>query len=156
MSGQLVLGLRVLLAVSLYLFLCLTLWLIWLDLKQAGFRALRTKIPPLHLEVRPSGADPFFRAYTQAEFTAGRDPGCELRIEDEAVSARHAKLSFHHAQWWIEDLHSTNGTNLNQSRLMTATVLTDGDEIRCGKTSVIVRLRADASVPKATSEERHD
>ena len=157
MSGQLVLVLRVLLAIALYLFLCLTLWLIWQDLKRAGLQVMRPKAPPLRVEIRTGGANPLFRAYSQAEITLGRDPGCELRIEDEAISARHAKFSFHHGQWWIEDLHSTNGTSLNQSKLTTAAVLTSGDEIRCGKAILVVRLNTDAALePAAAAEERHD
>jgi hypothetical protein len=156
MSGQVVLVIRVLLTAALYLFLCLTLWLIWQDMKQAGFQLRRPKVPPLRLEVRAPGADPFFRAYTQAEITLGRDPHCELQIADDAVSARHAKLSFHHAQWWIEDLHSTNGTSLNHGKLNMATVLTNGDEIQCGQASVLVRLSTDAAATETAAEERYD
>ena len=157
MSGQLVLVLRVLLALALYLFLCLTLWLIWQDLRRAGFEAMRPKIPPLRLQVHTVGADPLFRAYTQPEVTLGRDPICELWLEDEAISARHAKFSYHHGQWWIEDLNSTNGTSLNRSRLTTATVLTNGDEIRCGKAILLVGLHPRAGPAQATiPQERHD
>jgi predicted component of type VI protein secretion system len=156
MSGQLVLVLRVLLALALYLFLCLTLWMIWQDLKRAGFQAIRPKVPLLRLEVRTRSTEPFFRSYSQGEITVGRDPICEVCIDDETVSARHAKLSHHHGQWWIEDLHSTNGTSLNQSKLTTATVLMNGDEIRCGKATMIVGLNTDAAIPEpAAAEEQH-
>ena len=157
MSGQLVLVIRVLLAFALYLFLCLTLWMIWQDLKRAGFQAVRPNVPILRLEVRARSAEPFFRTYSKAEITLGRDPLCELCIEDDAVSARHAKFSYHHGQWWIEDLHSTNGTSLNQSKLKTATVLMNGDEIRCGRASLIVGLNTDAAIPESVAaEEQHD
>ncbi len=157
MSGPLVLVLRVLLAIALYLFLCLTLWLIWQDLKRAGFEVARPKVPPLRLQIQSPGTRTIFRAFSQPEITLGRDPVCELRLDDEAVSARHAKLSFHHGQWWIEDLHSTNGTNLNNGSVRTATVLTDGDEIQCGKALLIVRLNMEPTIPQATRpEEQHD
>jgi pSer/pThr/pTyr-binding forkhead associated (FHA) protein len=155
MSGQLVLILRVLLSLALYLFLCLTLWMIWQDLKRAGFQAVRPKVPPLRLEVRTRAASPYFRAYSKPEITLGRDPACELRLEDEAISARHAKFSFHHGQWWVEDLHSTNGTSLNDGKITTATVLMNGDEVRCGKITVVVQLQADGAIPD-TTEEQHD
>jgi pSer/pThr/pTyr-binding forkhead associated (FHA) protein len=156
MSGQVVLVLRVFLALALYLFLCLTLWMIWQDLKRAGFRAMRPKVPPIRLEVRSQQADPLFRAFSRAEVTLGRDPVCEIRIDDEAISARHAKFSFHHGQWWIEDLHSTNGTSLNQVKLTTAAVLTNGDEVKCGKATLLVNLSVDtaASQVGATEEQR--
>jgi hypothetical protein len=157
MSGQLVLVLRVLLALALYLFLCLTLWMIWQDIKRAGFQAIRPKVPVLRLEVRARGTEPFFRAFSQSEITVGRDSICELCLDDAAISARHAKFSYHHGQWWIEDLHSTNGTSLNQSKLQTATVLMNGDEIRCGKATLIVGLNTSPVVSEPiTAEEQHD
>ena len=157
MSGTLVLLLRILLAAALYLFLCLALWMIWQDVRRAGFQAIRPRVPALRLEVQTRGGEPFFRAFTQTEVTLGRDPVCEVQIEDEAISARHAKFSFHHGQWWIEDLHSTNGTSLNAIRLTTATVLADDDEVRCGKAILHVRLSTNATIPlPRTAEERDD
>ena len=157
MSGSLVLILRILLAVSLYLFLGLLLWMIWQDLKAAGFQAARPRVPALRLEIRARGADPLFRTYSQPEVLLGRDPACELRLEDEAISARHAKFSFHHGQWWIEDLHSHNGTTLNRVRLTTAAVLTNGDEVQCGQANLHINLGVDIAVPEASAAEaQHD
>ena len=157
MTGSVVLVLRILLALALYGFLCLALWMIWQDLKQAGIQSIQPKVPPLRVEVVTRGAAPFARAFTQPEVTVGRDPVCELRVEDEAISARHAKFSFHHGQWWIEDLHSRNGTNLNQTRLKTPTVLTTGDEVRCGLVTLLVRLDGELTATQTVaSEVRHD
>lgn len=157
MSGTLVLVLRILLAGALYLFLCLTLWMIWQDLRRAGYEAARPRVPALRLEVQPQGNEPYFRAFSQPEVTLGRDPMCELRLDDEAVSAKHAKFSYHHGQWWIEDLHSTNGTSLNAIKLTTATVLTNGDEVRCGKASLRIQLDLDPAIRQATRvEDQHD
>jgi pSer/pThr/pTyr-binding forkhead associated (FHA) protein len=157
MSGSLVLILRVLLALALYLFLCLILWMIWQDLKRAGFQAVRPKVPALRLAVEVRGASPLFRTYTQPEILLGRDPSCELRLEDDAISARHAKFSFHHGQWWIEDLHSHNGTSLNRIKLTTATVLANGDQVQCGKAILYVNLNVETTIPQASiAEEQHD
>jgi pSer/pThr/pTyr-binding forkhead associated (FHA) protein len=157
MSGTLVLVLRILLAAALYLFLGLTLWMIWQDMRRAGYQAMRPRIPALRLEVRARGAEPFYRVFSQPEVTIGREPLCELQLEDEAVSARHAKFSFHHGQWWVEDLHSTNGTSLNTVKLTTATVLADGDEVRCGKAILHITLSTDTAILQPTkAEEQHD
>ena len=157
MSGSLVLVLRILLALSLYLFLCLILWMIWQDLKRAGFQAVRPKVPALRLEIQSRRSDPLFRTYSQPEVLLGRDPICELRLEDEAISARHAKFSYHHGQWWIEDLHSHNGTSLNQVKLATAAVLTNGDEVRCGTAVLRVFLNVETTIPQPSpAEEQHD
>ncbi len=157
MSGSLVLVLRLLLAGALYLFLCLTLWMIWQDLRRAGYNAARPKVPALRVEVQPQSGEPFFRAFSQPDVTIGRDPMCELRLDDEAISAKHAKFSYHHGQWWVEDLHSTNGTVLNAIRLTTATVLTNGDEVHCGKATLRIQLNIDPAIRQATRvEEQHD
>lgn len=157
MSGSLVLILRVLLAIALYLFLCLILWMAWQDLRRAGFQAIRPKVPALRLEIQNGSAQPLFKTYSQPEILLGRDPICELRLHDEAISARHAKFSYHHGQWWIEDLHSHNGTSLNQIKLTTAAVLTNGDEVRCGPAVLRVNLNVDTTVPQPSiAEEHHD
>jgi len=155
MSGTLVLVLRVLLALALYAFLCLALWMSWQELRQASARTVQPHVPPLRVEVHAAGADSFARAFAQPQFTLGRDPTCDLCIDDEAISARHAKFSFHHGQWWIEDLHSTNGTRLNEAKLTTATVLTNGDEIGCGQALLLVALDEHATSPHPM-EKHHD
>lgn len=140
MSGTIVLGLRVLLALALYAFLGWAFWTIWQDLKQTGIQVATRKIPPIRIEVRTRERAPVSRVFTQAEILLGRDPACDIRLEDGAVSARHAKLSYHHSQWWIEDMDSTNGTVLNRQKLTTATVITNGDEIKCGKVQLRITL----------------
>ena len=37
---------------------------------------------------------------------------------------------------WVEDLQSTNGTYLNEDRILTPTVLTIGDELLLGQVSI--------------------
>ena len=140
MSGTIVLGLRILLTLALYVFLGWALWTIWQDLKQTGSQVVARKIPPIRVEVRIQNQEPVSKVFTQAEVILGRDPSCDVRLEDSAASARHAKLSYHHGQWWIEDMDSTNGTVLNHQKLTTATVITNGDEIKCGKVQLKITL----------------
>ena len=155
MSGPIVLALRLLLALALYAFLGWTLWTIWQDLKRTGSQAAMHRIPAIRLELRTRNGAPVYRSFSQLEVTLGRDPTCDLPLDDEAVSAHHAKLSFHHGQWWIEDLNSTNGTNLNRAKLLTATVLTGGDEIKCGKARLTVNMAGEVLSTRApTSEEQ--
>lgn len=151
MSGTIVLILRILLALALYVFIGWVIWTIWQDLKRTGSRAETQKVRVLRLEVRLKKRPVIYRSFSQPEVTLGRDPVCDVPLDDEAVSARHARLSFHHGQWWIEDLVSTNGTSLNHEKLTTATVLTSGDEIRCGKARLAVNLGGEALIPKMGS-----
>jgi pSer/pThr/pTyr-binding forkhead associated (FHA) protein len=97
------------------------------------------KVPSLTLSMVEMG-DEKSAVFNIPEITLGRDTGCDYPIINETVSARHARLSFHHKQWWVEDLQSTNGTFLNDERVSIATVIISGDELRCGKINLIVTL----------------
>jgi hypothetical protein len=61
----------------------------------------------------------------------GRDPGCELVIEDPRVSKRHAQLRWSGGGWTIEDLGSKNSTAVN-GQPVEGTELRDGDAISFG------------------------
>lgn len=140
MSGPIVLGLRILLILALYAFLGITLSTIWQDLKRTGQQTATHKIPAIRLEVQMKRRAPVSQIFSQPEISLGREPACDVTLDDATVSARHAKLSYHHRQWWIEDLNATNGTSLNNEKLTTATVLATGDEIQCGEARVTINL----------------
>jgi len=144
MSGPIVLGLRILLILALYVFLGFTLLTIWQDLKRTGQQAATRKIPAIRLEVQIKRRAAVSQIFSQPEIILGRESVCDVTLDDTTVSARHAKLSYHHGQWWLEDLNSTNGTSLNKEKLTTATVLAPGDEIQCGAACVTVYLGSDA------------
>ena len=140
MTGEVLLALRLLLGVSLFAFLGFVIWVLWNDLRiQARLLASR-KVPPINLLLYSVDGSPQMLSFNKAEITIGRDPACECVIGDEAVSTHHARLSFHHAQWWIEDLDSKNGTKLNEEILSGPTVVISGDTIQCGHSSITVAI----------------
>jgi len=72
---------------------------------------------------------------------AGRDTESDIRLDgDEFASARHARIDPRADGVWVEDLGSTNGTFVNDARVMTARLLRVGDTLRIGQTE----LRLDA------------
>jgi pSer/pThr/pTyr-binding forkhead associated (FHA) protein len=144
MSGIVVLILRVLLVCTLYAMLGTTLWVMWRQLSATSDQLAGRKIRAIRLRVDADGRASIVRTFAKAEVTLGRDPTSDLPLGDEAVSARHAVMTFHHGQWWIEDLGSRNGTKLNAQRLEGATVLAHGDEIVCGESHIGVNLELDA------------
>jgi len=142
MSASLALALRLAMAACLYAFLGWGLYTLWRDLVERGGALAGRKPPPITLIIQTGARESARRSFTQDQITLGRDPACEVCLNDEAVSARHARLRFHHRQWWAEDLGSTNGTQLNQAALQIPTVLTSGDQLECGNSSIIVSLGA--------------
>jgi pSer/pThr/pTyr-binding forkhead associated (FHA) protein len=143
MSGPIVFALRLLLTVSLYAFLAWAFTNLWRDIKLQSALLAARKIPPISLTLTHVGQISQIRRFIQAEVTIGRDPTCECPVDDEVISARHARLTYHHNQWWLEDLDSTNGTQINQEKLAIPTVVIYGDEFRCGGTLFTVSLAGD-------------
>lgn len=143
MSGPVVFALRLLLTISLYVFLGWAFLTLWRDIRLQGGFLESHKVPPISLTISHSSLAPQIRHFNQEEIIIGRHPSCECPVDDETISARHARLSFHQNQWWLEDLNSTNGTLLNQEKLTIPTVVISGDEFRCGDTHLTISLASD-------------
>ncbi len=139
---------RLLMAAALYAFIGWAFWLIWKDLRQQARRMDEPDLPALSL-LRKDGAQPEAFRFTRAEVLLGRERGCDCRLSDKTISARHARLAYHHGQWWVEDLGSKNGTYLNQERISQAVVVTEGDELRCGQVVLQVSIEGRLGSPAA-------
>jgi pSer/pThr/pTyr-binding forkhead associated (FHA) protein len=141
MSGPVVLALRLFLAISLYAFLGWAFFSLWKEIKQQGSLLASRKVPSISLAVDRGELAPQVWHFAQPEITIGRDPACECPVDDASISARHACLSFHHNQWWLEDLNSSNGTFLNGEKLTMPTVVISEDQFKCGGTNFTITLR---------------
>jgi hypothetical protein len=73
---------------------------------------------------------------TERRVVLGRSRECDVRIDDPNVSRRHAELLQEGATYWLVDLDSTNGTELN-GRRVTRAKLSDGDRITLGGAEVV-------------------
>ena len=59
----------------------------------------------------------------------GRSRDCDIQLEDSNVSRRHAEVRQEGASYWIVDLDSTNGIEVNGQRQRRAR-LEDGDRVK--------------------------
>ncbi len=66
----------------------------------------------------------------------GRGTDAALRVDDDYVSTRHARIATNGEQWFVEDLGSTNGTYLGSQRVTTPVPISVGTPVRLGKTVV--------------------
>lgn len=64
----------------------------------------------------------------------GRSSDCQLILDDDFVSTRHARIYRDGARYLVEDLGSTNGTYMNDERITVPTPFTLSDTLRIGRT----------------------
>lgn len=147
MIASVVLALRLILAIALYCFLAWALITLWRELRQQADRLSIQKKPDITIEVRAGQKKVSQSHFSQTEILIGRDTNCDLAVMDEALSAHHARITFHHGQWWLEDLDSRNGTFLNREKLIVPAVVITGDEFKCGNTIFKIRIESDDQFP---------
>jgi DNA-binding NtrC family response regulator len=103
-------------------------------------------MPALLLLTGPSAGRRF---EVLSEVTIGRSPSCELALQDDKASRRHAKISLKDGQAWICDLGSFNGTAVNGERIEGECALRPGDRIQVGQTVAIFEPPAQAALAEA-------
>ena len=94
---------------------------------------------PTHVLVT-EGANAGERAdLERAPILIGRGSDAAIRLDDDYVSTRHARIAASGDDWFVEDLGSTNGTYIGSARITQPTTITLGTQVRIGKT--ILELR---------------
>jgi hypothetical protein len=81
------------------------------------------------------------REVDQRRLVIGRSRDCDIQLSDPNVSRRHAELRQEGASYWIVDLDSTNGIEVNGRRLKRAK-LEDGDRVTVGSTDMVFHREA--------------
>lgn len=71
---------------------------------------------------------------SNAPILIGRGSDAAIRLDDDYVSTRHARIASSGDQWFVEDLGSTNGTYIGTVRITQPTTITLGTQVRIGKT----------------------
>ncbi len=68
----------------------------------------------------------------------GRAADCQLILDDDYVSTRHARIYLTNRGHMVEDLGSTNGTYVNDQRVSSPTDFTRKDTLRIGRTHMVL------------------
>ena len=66
----------------------------------------------------------------------GRGADAAIRLDDDYVSTRHARIGSSGGTFYVEDLGSTNGTYIGSQRITQATAIQLGSRVRVGKTTL--------------------
>ncbi len=77
----------------------------------------------------------------------GRAPECQIQLDSNMVSRRHAQVTRDKGSFFVEDLSSGNGTFVNGKRINERTLLRSSDRLKLGP----LLLRFDSGAERASS-----
>lgn len=69
----------------------------------------------------------------------GRSPSCTLVLDDDYSSSRHARIFPAGDEWVLEDLGSTNGTFIGNTKVTQPTAIAAGVPVKIGQTTLELR-----------------
>ena len=101
--------------------------------------ARRPRGAPTHVLVVEGANEGESVSLDGAPILIGRGADAAIRLDDDYVSTRHARIASSGDQWFVEDLGSTNGTYLGSHRLTQPTTVQVGSRVRIGKTTLELR-----------------
>jgi hypothetical protein len=104
---------------------------------KGGAAALTEDAPPAQIEREQATLrwDGKAMRIDKRRVLLGRSRECDIQVEDPNVSRRHAELRQEGASYWIVDLDSTNGVEVNGKRVKRAK-LESGDSFTVGSTDI--------------------
>ena len=147
-----ILAVRLVLTVLLYLFLAAIFVVLWRDLRTGADLPAVVQERKAQL-VTLSGCEGLEASTVlelQAFTTLGRGAANTIVVPDTFASAEHALISWHSGQWWVEDLGSRNGTQINEETVTAPTILSVGDVISIGQVKLKFQASDDKSLAQAS------
>ncbi len=101
--------------------------------------------------VYPPGADMGKKfPLSRSEIVLGRGSDCDIQVDRDSVSRRHARVFRNAEQWMVEDLQSTNGSYVNDVPVQKS-ILKDNDFLKIG--AAIFKFLSGAGVESSYYEE---
>ena len=109
--------------------------------KQPDTQAVSVEELGLEREVATLSWDGKQHEIEKRRVVIGRSKDCDIQVADPNVSRRHAEVRQEGSAYWVVDLDSTNGMEVNGRRLKRAK-LRPGDTITVGSTELVFRREA--------------
>lgn len=106
-------------------------------------RTSASPIPILHF------LQPTKKKFRRSRLLIGRSEGCDVVLDNPFVSSQHAELFVRDGDYYLRDLHSRNGTFLNDFRV-TERILPPAGAIRLGRCSLTYEI--EKSSPEKAEE----
>jgi serine phosphatase RsbU (regulator of sigma subunit) len=88
---------------------------------------------------------------TKDEIVIGRHPECDVQIDSNMVSRKHARIVRDSGKYFVEDLGSGNGTTVNGHRVMARMPIGNDDRIKLGP--ILIRFAEQGSGTASSSAE---
>ena len=88
------------------------------------------------------------------ETIVGRSPECTIPLEFQGISRKHFKVQVKNENCEIEDMGSSNGTFLNNTKIEGSTALTKGDMVKLG--SIALKYLPKGDTERLTYDKLHE
>lgn len=77
----------------------------------------------------------------EGKLTVGRSRHCDLSIQEPSISRKHVFMAVGSGEIRLQDLGSSNGTYVNEVKVVGESALHDGDHLRLGNAELGVEIR---------------
>lgn len=94
-------------------------------------------------------------SFDKWDVTVGRDPACDVRIDNPLLSRKHARVFREEGRFYVEDLGSTNGVFLGGQKVQRAEVK-DGDIFRIDKFAFHLKVAEPGAAPASEKEKKKE
>ncbi len=105
----------------------------------------------LRLTVSPGERESFQFDLPGPSCIVGRSSKACLSLSDALLSREHARIFLEGGKWFVEDLHSRNGTQLNGVRIAEPAPLSEGDRLSLGACTLTVGRSVSGAATQPTS-----
>ena len=111
-----------------------------------------SRAPKLRVYIEKGQSQRREYAFTEA-FTIGREDSCDVWIQEQIVSRKHADIVFEQGRWWFKDAHSANGTYIHGEKIDQVPLSSD-TQVELGMNGAVVSFEVEESDAEMTTREQ--